>query len=189
MPLRTRSNVLFCGAENVTTVNGWSSSRFRFLPSILGRVCATQMRANAWTSRSDFCERGPDESGKGDWQTPDRRRRDKSRRQSAHELPPSSLQSTWPGHTVSQISCETASECAEQWRFVASGPGFHPHLPGFKYKFLSTTLGATMWFFIFYRMRFVIHLVHCFTNTHYFTGKTVLSSLYVYFIPLSIHQS
>ncbi|GJE92246.1 hypothetical protein PsYK624_083990 [Phanerochaete sordida] len=34
-----------------------------------------------------------------------------------------------------------------------SGSGFHPHLPGFKYKFLSTTLGATMWFFIFYRAR------------------------------------
>ncbi|KAI0685204.1 hypothetical protein BC835DRAFT_1421488 [Cytidiella melzeri] len=34
-----------------------------------------------------------------------------------------------------------------------SGPGFHPHLPGFKYQFLSTALGATMWFFIFYRAR------------------------------------
>ncbi|KZT67174.1 hypothetical protein DAEQUDRAFT_729413 [Daedalea quercina L-15889] len=32
-------------------------------------------------------------------------------------------------------------------------PGFHPHLPGFKYKFLATGLGATMWFFIFYRAR------------------------------------
>ncbi|TCD63040.1 hypothetical protein EIP91_006053 [Steccherinum ochraceum] len=33
------------------------------------------------------------------------------------------------------------------------GPGFHPHLPGMGYKILSTTLGATMWFFIFYRAR------------------------------------
>ncbi|KAH9945669.1 hypothetical protein B0H21DRAFT_822876 [Amylocystis lapponica] len=31
--------------------------------------------------------------------------------------------------------------------------GFHPHMPGFRHKFLATTLGATMWFFIFYRAR------------------------------------
>jgi len=37
-----------------------------------------------------------------------------------------------------------------------TGPGFHPHLPGFKYKFLAKALGATMWFFIFYRARFVL---------------------------------
>ncbi|KAI0702970.1 hypothetical protein C8T65DRAFT_611860 [Cerioporus squamosus] len=40
------------------------------------------------------------------------------------------------------------------------GPGFHPHLPGFTHKFLATTLGATMWFFIFYRARYVHPLVH-----------------------------
>ncbi|KAJ3967582.1 hypothetical protein EV361DRAFT_929877 [Lentinula raphanica] len=34
----------------------------------------------------------------------------------------------------------------------ASG-GFHPHLPGFRYNFLAKGLGATMWFFIFYRFR------------------------------------
>ncbi|KAF9653913.1 hypothetical protein BDM02DRAFT_3068958, partial [Thelephora ganbajun] len=33
------------------------------------------------------------------------------------------------------------------------GPGFHPHLPGFKHQFLAKALGATMWFFIFYRAR------------------------------------
>ncbi|KAI0775646.1 hypothetical protein BD413DRAFT_280894 [Trametes elegans] len=33
------------------------------------------------------------------------------------------------------------------------GSGFHPHLPGLKHRFLATTLGATMWFFIFYRAR------------------------------------
>ncbi|EAU91482.1 hypothetical protein CC1G_01971 [Coprinopsis cinerea okayama7 len=32
-------------------------------------------------------------------------------------------------------------------------PGFHPHLPGKGYTFLGTALGATMWFFIFYRAR------------------------------------
>ncbi|CCM06208.1 uncharacterized protein FIBRA_08452 [Fibroporia radiculosa] len=32
-------------------------------------------------------------------------------------------------------------------------PGFHPHLPGYKHKFLATALGATMWFWIFYRAR------------------------------------
>ncbi|KDQ57777.1 hypothetical protein JAAARDRAFT_35469 [Jaapia argillacea MUCL 33604] len=31
--------------------------------------------------------------------------------------------------------------------------GFNPHLPGFRYQFLAKTLGATMWFFIFYRAR------------------------------------
>ncbi|KAK7053422.1 hypothetical protein VNI00_004048 [Paramarasmius palmivorus] len=34
--------------------------------------------------------------------------------------------------------------------------GHHPsgfHLPGFKYNFMAKALGATMWFFIFYRVR------------------------------------
>ncbi|KAF8532510.1 hypothetical protein JB92DRAFT_2687744, partial [Gautieria morchelliformis] len=48
---------------------------------------------------------------------------------------------------------------------------FAPHLPGLRYKLLSKALGATMWFFIFYRARFVesvfmlvygIMLRHCF---------------------------
>ncbi|KAF9793241.1 hypothetical protein BJ322DRAFT_1033608 [Thelephora terrestris] len=33
------------------------------------------------------------------------------------------------------------------------GPGFNPHLPGFRHQFLAKALGATMWFFIFYRAR------------------------------------
>ncbi|KDQ27666.1 hypothetical protein PLEOSDRAFT_173851 [Pleurotus ostreatus PC15] len=36
---------------------------------------------------------------------------------------------------------------------MAAEPGFHPHLPGAKYTFLSKAIGATMWFFIFYRFR------------------------------------
>ena len=35
------------------------------------------------------------------------------------------------------------------------GPGFNPHLPGFRHQFLAKALGATMWFFIFYRARCV----------------------------------
>ncbi|KAF9263275.1 hypothetical protein L218DRAFT_999620 [Marasmius fiardii PR-910] len=31
--------------------------------------------------------------------------------------------------------------------------GFRPHLPGFTHNFLGKALGATMWFFIFYRVR------------------------------------
>ncbi|KAK0504731.1 hypothetical protein EDD18DRAFT_1126102 [Armillaria luteobubalina] len=31
--------------------------------------------------------------------------------------------------------------------------GFNPHFPGFKHNFLAKALGATMWFFIFYRAR------------------------------------
>ncbi|TFK73953.1 hypothetical protein BDN72DRAFT_893420 [Pluteus cervinus] len=34
-----------------------------------------------------------------------------------------------------------------------SAPGFNPHLPGFKHTFLAKALGASMWFFIFYRLR------------------------------------
>ncbi|KAH0827464.1 hypothetical protein J3R83DRAFT_4153 [Lanmaoa asiatica] len=34
--------------------------------------------------------------------------------------------------------------------------GFNPHLPGARYQFLSKALGATMWFFIFYRARWVV---------------------------------
>ncbi|CAE6431964.1 unnamed protein product [Rhizoctonia solani] len=34
-----------------------------------------------------------------------------------------------------------------------AGPGFHPHPPGFGHRFLAKTLGATMWFFIFYRAK------------------------------------
>nr|GAT56269.1 predicted protein [Mycena chlorophos] len=33
------------------------------------------------------------------------------------------------------------------------GPGFHPHLPGRGYTLLAKGIGATMWFFIFYRLR------------------------------------
>ncbi|KAF9526602.1 hypothetical protein CPB83DRAFT_857467 [Crepidotus variabilis] len=32
-------------------------------------------------------------------------------------------------------------------------PGFHPHLPGAGTNFIAKALGASMWFFIFYRMR------------------------------------
>ncbi|KAJ6594041.1 hypothetical protein B0H19DRAFT_1093489 [Mycena capillaripes] len=32
-------------------------------------------------------------------------------------------------------------------------PGFHPHLPGRGYTLLARGVGATMWFFIFYRLR------------------------------------
>ncbi|KAF8530467.1 hypothetical protein BU17DRAFT_79246 [Hysterangium stoloniferum] len=35
----------------------------------------------------------------------------------------------------------------------ASSTGFNPHLPGMRYRILSKALGATMWFFIFYRAR------------------------------------
>ncbi|KAH8828180.1 hypothetical protein DL96DRAFT_1602113 [Flagelloscypha sp. PMI_526] len=31
--------------------------------------------------------------------------------------------------------------------------GFHPHLPGLKHRFLATGIGATMWLFMFYRIR------------------------------------
>ncbi|KAH6914315.1 hypothetical protein BKA70DRAFT_1421095 [Coprinopsis sp. MPI-PUGE-AT-0042] len=33
------------------------------------------------------------------------------------------------------------------------GAGFHPHLPGRGYNFMAKALGASMWFFIFYRAR------------------------------------
>jgi len=30
---------------------------------------------------------------------------------------------------------------------------FHPHMPPMPHRFISKALGATMWFFIFYRAR------------------------------------
>ncbi|KAJ2931287.1 hypothetical protein H1R20_g5783, partial [Candolleomyces eurysporus] len=41
---------------------------------------------------------------------------------------------------------------------MAGGPnlgsaGFQPHLPGARYNFLAKFVGASMWFFIFYRAR------------------------------------
>ena len=37
-------------------------------------------------------------------------------------------------------------------------PGFHPHPPALRYRVLSQLLGASMWFFIFYRAKCVIIL-------------------------------
>jgi hypothetical protein len=47
---------------------------------------------------------------------------------------------------------------SRELRAFYKGSGFHPHLPGFKHQFLAKALGATMWFFIFYRARFVLLL-------------------------------
>jgi hypothetical protein len=47
---------------------------------------------------------------------------------------------------------------------ICQGSGFQPHLPGFKHKFLAKALGATMWFFIFYRARFVYLLFMIFSK-------------------------
>jgi hypothetical protein len=47
---------------------------------------------------------------------------------------------------------------------TAPGSGFHPHLPGFRHRFLAKALGATMWFFIFYQVRFVCTLLF---HTHF----------------------
>ncbi|KAJ7217912.1 hypothetical protein GGX14DRAFT_356977, partial [Mycena pura] len=33
--------------------------------------------------------------------------------------------------------------------------GFNPHLPGRGYSLLAKGIGATMWFFIFYRLRYI----------------------------------
>ena len=86
---------------------------------------------------------------------PTRRRRNGLRAKAFTSNPHPPQHSTWPGPTVSSILCMLSLKYAEQLFGVASGSGFHPHLPGFKYKFLSTAMGATMWFFIFYRARCV----------------------------------
>ncbi|KZS98187.1 hypothetical protein SISNIDRAFT_480961 [Sistotremastrum niveocremeum HHB9708] len=36
---------------------------------------------------------------------------------------------------------------------AGAGAGFHPHMPPWTHRFLGKALGATMWFFIFYRAR------------------------------------
>jgi hypothetical protein len=61
-----------------------------------------------------------------------------------------------PTGTSSERDCPMFFSC-ELMTFY-KGSGFHPHLPGFKHKFLAKALGATMWFFIFYRARFVLLL-------------------------------
>ncbi|KAL1748740.1 hypothetical protein HDZ31DRAFT_59917 [Schizophyllum fasciatum] len=35
----------------------------------------------------------------------------------------------------------------------AHSPGFHPHLPGAGHRWLGKLIGASMWFFMFYRIR------------------------------------
>lgn len=54
----------------------------------------------------------------------------------AQVRPPSPLQPTSP---------LTSSYC--------TGVGFHPHLPGLGHRFMGKALGATMWFWIFYRAK------------------------------------
>jgi hypothetical protein len=39
----------------------------------------------------------------------------------------------------------------------SEGAGFHPHLPPVRYNFLAKFVGASMWFFIFYRARCVLN--------------------------------
>ena len=51
-----------------------------------------------------------------------------------------------PAGMLAVIDGETVWNCV-------IGSGFHPHLPGFGYQLLAKGLGATMWFFIFYRAR------------------------------------
>jgi hypothetical protein len=71
--------------------------------------------------------------------------------------PALSLSSTsWPDTVLCLLrsSCLTASYM-NLGVLGAAGAGFHPHLPGFGYNFLAKSLGATMWFFIFYRVRCV----------------------------------
>ncbi|KAJ3763978.1 hypothetical protein EV360DRAFT_32300 [Lentinula raphanica] len=46
-----------------------------------------------------------------------------------------------------------SASCTETHYSTSASGGFHPHLPGFRYNFLAKGLGATMWFFIFYRFR------------------------------------
>lgn len=64
--------------------------------------------------------------------------------------------SSWTGQTawlVSTVCPSWPSHSTTSTLLLDSG--FSPHLPGFRYQFLSKALGATMWFFIFYRARCV----------------------------------
>ena len=73
-------------------------------------------------------------------------------RASIQALPLRTPPPSWLANTVRNALPWGPTLCS----LVAStGTGFNPHLPGFKHRFLATTLGATMWFFIFYRARYV----------------------------------
>ncbi|KAJ7703055.1 hypothetical protein B0H17DRAFT_922353, partial [Mycena rosella] len=53
-------------------------------------------------------------------------------------------------------------------------PGFHPHLPGRGYTLLAKGVGATMWFFIFYRLRYCLSRPSTcsqLTHTHFVLRK------------------
>jgi hypothetical protein len=67
---------------------------------------------------------------------------------------------------------------AERQKFL--GPGFNPHLPGFRHQFLAKALGATMWFFIFYRARCVTwsEICLCLTIHPLCAGKTARNFWY-----------
>lgn len=99
-------------------------------------------------------------------------------------LPPQ--HSTWPGLTVSSILCMLSLEYAQLLYGAASGSGFHPHLPGFKYKFLSTAMGATMWFFIFYRARCVLCPLTLGFIFIIYAGRMVLNSWYLFSCLISL---
>ena len=78
-------------------------------------------------------------------------RRPERARQHAQTLPPT-VHHGWPTqYAIPRHGIWHTSDFAA----MALGSGFNPHLPGFKHRFLATTLGATMWFFIFYRARYV----------------------------------
>lgn len=47
---------------------------------------------------------------------------------------------------------------------LLEAPGFNPHLPGLRHTFLSKALGATMWFFLFYRVRYAASTLSLFQS-------------------------
>lgn len=96
------------------------------------------------------------------------------------QLPSSTLIHGWGPSSVSPYALRLrVTELKEP---DAAG-GFHPHLPGFKHKFLGTALGATMWFFMFYRMRFVA------ANSYKYSHLTIHPERTVHTRSLSVYLS
>lgn len=134
-PLNNLSNV-FVGVINVMRGGSASSSRLRFLLSFSMAV---------WAQREK--ERLNVEVG----QTFKGVRKRKWRPLAEATLP----RPTHPNN-LSTMAGGVGMWIVSSGRCDAEGllaGGFHPHLPGMRYTMLAKGLGATMWFFIFYRAR------------------------------------
>ncbi|KAI5889575.1 uncharacterized protein SCHCODRAFT_02670553 [Schizophyllum commune H4-8] len=59
----------------------------------------------------------------------------------------------WPTERIVSVVEHGAKHTTDN----ETAPGFHPHLPGAGHRWLGKLIGASMWFFMFYRIRCVLY--------------------------------